>query len=509
VGATSPDAPATVRLCALSEDALLEEDPASGSLVVISRWGELRLDAADAAERNLLRRMRLGPVSIGNVVAARPGTAPARDVDADRATAVGAGPDAGLDGLLDRLSGAVVHALGLTDGLAPLLSAVPVTAEPAFRPDPVRPDQVVQLSRFAAVRRLAGVPVVESPRAPYRVVLHEQSAARVATGLATATRLPALAALAGLAVPVVADIVAFLVAAGVVVEVGEDGQTPDDAPVCRLWTYHELLFHVRTRTAHRDGEVAAEDPPGRNRAPVTKRPPAGRRFPLHRPDPGRLAQTDPTLTELLEHDHACPRFTTAQLTAAQLGELLFRAARVRAMGPAHSALGAGDDEASQRPYVSIAGRYELELYLTVNRCADLPKGIYHYDPAEHALTLLRDDPAALNALLDLARVAAANSRRPAALITVTARMERVAPVFGGAAYATALMHVGALQQTLYLCALAMGLSAHPVTADASDTVDRLLGLQWPAEIGVGECVVDLATESGADGPSVAGDRSIA
>jgi SagB-type dehydrogenase family enzyme len=498
VGATSPDVPATVRLCALSEDALVEEDSASGSLVVISRWGELRLDAADAAQRDLLRRLRLGPVSLDNVVAA--------EVRGASAVPVGAG----LDGLLARISGAVVHALGLPDGLAPLLSAVPVAAEPTFRPGRVRPDQLVQLSRFAALRRLAGAPVLESPRAPYRVVLHEQSAARAASGLVTQTTVPALAARTGLAVPVVADIVAFLLAAGVVVEVGADGQTPDDAPVCRLWTYHELLFHVRTRTAHRDGEVpAAEDPPDRGWAPVTKPPPEGRRFPLHRPDPDRLVSTDPTLADLLERDHACPQFTTARLTAAQVGELLFRAARVRGTGPAPTALGAGDDEASLRPYVSIAGRYELELYVTVDRCADLPKGIYHYDPAEHALTLLRDEPAALAALLDLARVAAANRRRPAALITITARMARVSQVFGGAAYATTLMHVGALQQTLYLCARAMGLAAHPVIADASDTVDRLLGLEWPAEIGVGECVVDVAADSAADGRPVAGGRSIA
>jgi hypothetical protein len=47
---------------------------------------------------------------------------------------------------------------------------------------------------------------------------------------------------------------------------------------------------------------------------------------------------------------------------------------------------------------------------------------------------------------------------------------------GGAAYATTLMHVGALQQTLALVARSMGLTAHPVPVDANGTTQRALRL---------------------------------
>ena len=53
------------------------------------------------------------------------------------------------------------------------------------------------------------------------------------------------------------------------------------------------------------------------------------------------------------------------------------------------------------------------------------------------------------------------------------------------------MHVGALQQVLYLNAKAMGLAAHAVPVDAGDRVDRALKLEWPGEVGVGECVLDF------------------
>jgi hypothetical protein len=78
------------------------------------------------------------------------------------------------------------------------------------------------------------------------------------------------------------------------------------------------------------------------------------------------------------------------------------------------------------------------------------------------------------------------------LLTMTARMSRIAWVLGSAAYATTLVHVGALQQVLYLTAKAMGLAAHAVPVDAGDRVDRSLKLEWPAEVSVGECVLDFA-----------------
>lgn len=74
---------------------------------------------------------------------------------------------------------------------------------------------------------------------------------------------------------------------------------------------------------------------------------------------------------------------------------------------------------------------------------------------------------------------------------MTARMSRIAWVLGNAAYATTLLHVGALQQVLYLTAKAMGLAAHAVPVDAGDRVDRSLKLEGLAEVSVGECVLDF------------------
>lgn len=476
MGSVPPPAPVTVRLWSLSEDVLVEDDPVTESLIVVTRWGESRVDAG-AAARALLRRLVLGPVSLANVLAS----------DADPAV-----PQV-LAGLLETLRGAVVHSLGLPDGQAPLLSATPAVAAPSFRPTALDPARPVRLSRFASLRPQAGGLLVEAPDAAYRVLLHEQPAVRITAGLAAAGRLADVAGAAGVAAPIVADVLAFLVAAGVAQVADPDGRFGEDTePALTRWAHHELLFHMRTRTWHVEEPAGLRGgSPDPKPAQLTRAVPPGRRFHLYRPDLDELARADESLTALLEADHHCPTFATRHLTAGQVGELLFRSARVRSTGPALPP-SMGQDEATQRPYFNIACRYELELYVSLNRCAGLPRAIYHYDPSTHSLTMVREDPADLATLLDLAKVAAASSRQPAALITMTARMERLSPVFGGASYATALMHVGALQQTLYLCAKAMGLTAHGVVVDASDTVDRLLPLEWPGEVGVGECVVDLA-----------------
>ncbi|AXB47370.1 SagB-type dehydrogenase domain-containing protein [Amycolatopsis albispora] len=466
----------TVRLWSLSEDALVEEGEEAGSLNVVTRWGELNLESAGAFAIESLRRMGLGPVSLQNVVTARK-AGPARKLH----------DLAGLERVLDQVSGSVVHSLGLADGQRPLLSVVPVVPSPAFRLTEVGPKALSRLSRFAVLRPEDGDLVLESPRADFRVVLSQPQAVRIASALATPATTGELADATAVPEHVVADVVAFLTAAGVVLcgDAADDFTEDDDA--LRHWSHHELLFHTHSRS--RRGELVSESAyrqATEHPAPLTRPVPDGERFPLVSPE---LDGSSPSLTELLETDHVCPKFSPAELTREQLGELLFRSARVRSTGPAHPPIPPGHD-ATQRPYFAIACLYELELYLSIDRCAGLPRAIYHYDPAGHALTLIDDDPGHLAAMLDLAKVAAGSVRRPAAMISVTARMARTAWVLGGAAYAVTLMHVGALQQTLYLCAKAMGLSAHAVPVDASDTVDRVLGLDWPAEIGVGECVLD-------------------
>ncbi len=464
----------TIHLQSLRDDVLVETDDEHGSLVVVSVWGEFVVKNPDEQVRESLRRMTLGPVSLGNVSRARSESSQGA-VDS-------------LDDVLATLRGSVVRSLGLPDGQGPVLSAVPSTADPEFPLAEISPARSVRLSRFATLRSCCGELVLESPLAQFRVILHQQLAARIVIALAQPRELADLATAARVTLPVARDIVAYLVAVGVVLVADGDGRFAEDTDATwQTWATHELMFHRRSRSSQ--GDSPCDVPMGELGAspPAVKPPPPGPRFPLSRPVAGDGAANTP-LRALLETDHTCPDFSGRELTETQLGQLLYRSARVRGPGPPHLPHGM-THEASQRPYFSVACLYELELYLSIGKCDALPRGIYHYDPADHALTLINSVESDLGEMLDMATMAAGCVRNPAAVLTLTARMERMRAL-AGAAYRTTLLHAGALQQTLTVVAGTLGLAAHPVPIDAQDTVDRVLNVPWPGEVSVAECVLD-------------------
>lgn len=89
-----------VRLWSLTADASVEDYGETGSVLVNTRSGELRLDNVDEFVVECLRRMTLGPVSLENVA-----PQPAARTSAGHV----ADPVARLNEVLDQLSGSIVH----------------------------------------------------------------------------------------------------------------------------------------------------------------------------------------------------------------------------------------------------------------------------------------------------------------------------------------------------------------------------------------------------------------
>jgi oxazoline/thiazoline dehydrogenase len=165
---------------------------------------------------------------------------------------------------------------------------------------------------------------------------------------------------------------------------------------------------------------------------------------LLRPDIGDVIKQDIPLTQALEQRVSVRQYGCTPLTLVELSEFLYRVARVKDRYTYHSL------EFTRRPYPNGGASYELELYLTVDRCHGLPSGFYHYDPAEHALFYLSAPNANTEWLLLNAWTATAQSCRPEVLITITARFQRVSWKYESIAYATILKNVGVLYQTMYL-----------------------------------------------------------
>lgn len=472
--------PSRSRLWSLSEHTLVEDLPESDQLVVLTRWGEIVIEDRSPLVTESLQRMSLGPIHLENVstLERNPQEEPARQ----------------LSHVLERLGCCVVQSLGLDADAGPLLSVVPVTREARFWDPPlVEPDRAIVLSRYATLRPGKSSLLLDSPLTDFSVVLHRPNAAWVASSLATPTSIEGLRSQTHLAEPVLADIVSYLVASGIVL-VGDwdiaDGQPhfdEDDDSSLDAWSYYDLEFHARTRHNRYDAELAAASQAERLPVePVVKPPPDGPRFPLHRPDLERLTD-DLSLTEAIESRRSNIDFSPRPVSARAIGELLFRVARIRWTRLTRTGDGI-EYVVSNRPYPSTADLYELELYISLDRCPELPRGTFHYDPGAHSLTLVDDSEPALVELLDTAKVAAGCNLRPAVLITMTSRIARLSWMYGTIAYSLTLRHVGELQQTFLLVATAMGLACQaPAIVDG--TADEALRLDWPNEVSVGEFLV--------------------
>lgn len=465
----------SVPLWSFREDVAIEST--GDGLNILTRWGEVRLDRPTAATEDSLHRMTLGPVALTNVT----------DLDW-----------ADLHDVFRQVPGCVVRSLGLRNSATPLLSATPVTPKARFYLPKLDGKQALRLSRFAFLRDNAGEMMLESPLSHHRVALHRPLASWVVGALGRTTTVADVARAVNVAEPLVTEVIAYLAAAGMVV-CADDGSSvltapkfaEDTDPALVTWAPHDLLFHSRSRLGRHDDPVGAgfsgaeRVPP----LPAVKPPPAGPRYPLYRPDLAADGQTM-SLASAIELRRSVREFAPEGPSAAQLGELLYRSARVRSLT---EAVGAGlvPYTVSERPYPSAGSLYELDLWLTIDRCPDLPRGIYHYDPDGHALTLVNPDPVPADELLDSAMVLVGARRRPPVLITMTARMGRLSWVYDSIAYATTLKHVGVLQQTLYLVATVLGLAPCALATGDDEVATAAFGLDYPAEVSVGEFVVGL------------------
>ncbi|WNM34717.1 SagB family peptide dehydrogenase [Streptomyces sp. Li-HN-5-11] len=357
----------------------------------------------------------------------------------------------------------------------------------------VRPDDVVRLSGFALCRRRSGMLVLESPLAGIRVLLVHRAARELVASLGSVQSAGELAESAGkdLSAAEVRTLLGILAGAGFV-ELrspgGEFGEEED--PVLRQWDFHDLLFHSRIRSGRFDEPLGGVFP-HRGKIPpraAVKEPPEGPSVALYRPRLDDIARRDPGLTAVLEGRRSFRGYGEQPLTAEQMGEFLYRVGRVRA----HFVPAAGDEpggEMVSRPYPTGGSAFELELYLTVQRCAGIDQGIYYYDPVGHRLVLVNDDPRDRRAMLEVASVSTNREADPDILITMTSRFQRLSWKYSGMAYATTLRHTGVLYQTMYLVATAMGMAPCGLGIGNADMSARVLGLDYLQESSVGDFIL--------------------
>lgn len=368
-------------------------------------------------------------------------------------------------------------------GDTPFASLLPLV--PYFRYEESRAakDTPYVISRFAYCRQEDGEMLMKSPLSHGKIVLHHAS---LLTGLHRLARPCTVQELAE-AIDELNDESAltflnFLANSGSIQEVDGDGVINEDRdPSLAQWAFHDLVFHANSRMGRH------ADPYGGtfhfmnkfDTLPAIKKPVSDDIFSLFKPDMERLKREEVSYSQIQEMRQSIRQYGEAPITADQLGEFLYRAARIKKF--------VKEAGVSWRPSPGGGAIHELEIYPVINRCQGLEFGVYHYNPLDHYLSRVNQAPEHLvQWLLELGGMAGVLEQAPQVLFILTARFQRIQIKYQSVAYAVILKNVGCLYQTMYLVATAMGLAPCALGGGDSDLFARIAGFNYYEETSVGE-----------------------
>lgn len=355
------------------------------------------------------------------------------------------------------------------------------------------PGDRLALSRFATMHRVDGAMVIESPAAHTRLSIGAPPVAALLAALAEPRPVADLCAQGPLPAPLALDVLELLAATGIVGWADADGNLPEDTdPDRAVREYHDVLLHWYSRK-NLAGRPVGATYPFRDRVPPppATKPVPGTPAPLPRPDLDVLRAADRPYAQVAEDRRSVRAFATTPLRLDQVGEFLYRTARIRADRPAdaHSPY-----DRTDRPVPSGGATHDLELYLTVTRCDGLAPGVYHYEPREHGLSLVTGArEAVLDVVRDVQRSIGTTSV-PQAVVTLAARFGRMSWKYRGLGYAVTLQNAGVLYEAMYLTATAMGLGGCAAGTGDSALFARITGLDPLAESSVGEFVLGIPAD---------------
>jgi SagB-type dehydrogenase family enzyme len=351
---------------------------------------------------------------------------------------------------------------------------------------------ILALSRFAYMRRRGSDLVLESPRsrAVFRIC-----DAKLAATLAMLVAPQPLKKLqqrpdAGI------ELFALLVDSQILIKVdavhgGLRLSEGNDSLV--LWDFHDLLFHARSTEGRHANPLGGVYPYATSIAPL---PAIRPRWVGTKIDLGQLPITDTdsvlSAAKILRERRSVRSFDDRMpITLIELSRFLESTARVRSEWTTALASDGGGLPMTYtaRPYPSGGSSYPLELYLAVGKCEGLDRGFYFYDAGEHALVSIDVRGTALEALLKSAAFAMGESDVPQILVTIAARFGRVSWKYSSIAYSLILKDVGALTQTFYLMATAMGLGGCAIGSINIDLFARMTGIDFYVEGPVGQFAI--------------------
>ncbi|MEN8649779.1 SagB family peptide dehydrogenase [Streptomyces sp. 21So2-11] len=280
------------------------------------------------------------------------------------------------------------------------------------------------------------------------------------------------------------DLVKQLLEAGLLIEEGSPEHHREDAPgPWRTWGTAARYFHLASRT--HDGErfvSAAEDTVRlRQKGESEPQPEPFKRYgtrPVPLPEPAPLPMD---LAQALRRRRTTRRFAPGQpVSLSRLSTMLHWAAGVQYRVDLPQ-FGVSLLKASP----SGGSRHPVEIYPVVRDVTGVPSGVYHYDPDAHALEPLPVDAPTDEEVLHWCGDQSFVARAPV-LFVYSAVLERSAWKYPmSRTYRMLFADLGHVSQTAYLTGTALGLGVFFTAAIRDETVEKVLSLDWNAEIPLG------------------------
>jgi SagB-type dehydrogenase family enzyme len=357
----------------------------------------------------------------------------------------------------------------------------------------IEPADRLVLSRFAYLRRRGQALVLESPRAGALFKICDPQLATLIAALSTPKQVKQLrrqAAFPGIA------FLGLLVDCEVIVKGDAGGNIRGGDHNLALWEFHDLLFHARSTEGRHANALGGTYPHAGVIAPLPAVRPAwpGKQIDLSKFAAARPEAISPVATLLRQRRSTRSFDDRRPITLAELSQFLDRTARVLSRSNGNADLGDGGHVL--KPYPSAGASYEIELYLAINICDGLGRGLYHYDGAAHALVRIDVAANAFDTLMARAIQAMGAPGAPQILITIAARFGRISWKYSSIAYALILKDVGVLTQTFYLAATDMGLGGCAIGIVNIDLFAKMTGIEFHIEGPVGQFAIGRPAEPG-------------
>ena len=199
----------------------------------------------------------------------------------------------------------------------------------------VGPERLYRLSRFSYLRRTdAGGVVLESPLSHALIRLRSKESGNLIQRMGEGAVSPGdLSETTSIPLEDCLALTQLLVMGSFVGEVCDDGTIAEERnPSLMQWDFHDLLFHCRSRMGRHNNPVG-----GRYRflgklppQPVVKQDTHGQWvLPLLKPDLDQIHATDLGLEATMSRRTSIRRLDAPPITLGELGEFLFRVARVK------------------------------------------------------------------------------------------------------------------------------------------------------------------------------------